>query len=56
MSTTLALGRAFSCFLNARGQVRCWGTNDSGQCGGRGGFGDVARSSNIEWLACEAWL
>ncbi|MDI1476739.1 RCC1 domain-containing protein [Polyangium sp. y55x31] len=42
VSTTLALGRAFSCLLTTRGQVRCWGTNDSGQRGGDGLGGVLA--------------
>lgn len=44
----LALGRAFSCSLSARGTVRCWGANDVGQRGGDGLTGVLAIAAGPE--------
>ncbi|MEO0321643.1 MAG: hypothetical protein AAF447_01695 [Myxococcota bacterium] len=44
----VSLGASFGCGLGAAGDVRCWGTNRDGQCGGTGDV--VATPRRVEGL------
>ena len=44
-ATQVALGDSFGCFLDANGNVSCWGLNDVGQLGFDGGYMNCQQTS-----------